>query len=63
VLTSTRFVTFQLVTTTVLSSAVLVVLSVFLAELAMLNIRRRVRWAVVGLVVLWVVPAIVPPYL
>jgi dienelactone hydrolase len=63
VLLSTRFVTFQLVTTVVLSSFVLVVLGVFLAELAVLNVQRRARWIVVGLTVLWLVPAIVPPYL
>lgn len=63
VLLSTRFVTFQLVTIVVLSSFVLVVLGVFFAELAVLNVQRRVRWTVIGLPVFWLVPAIVPPYL
>jgi hypothetical protein len=63
VIVSTQFVTFQLVTTTVLSSVVLAVLAVFLGELAVLNLSRRIRWASVGIAVLWVVPAIVPPYL
>ena len=63
VITSTQFVTFQLVTTTVLSSAVLAVLAVFLGELAVLNLQRRIRWAAIGIAALWVVPAIVPPYL
>jgi len=63
VLLSTRFVTFQLVTTVVLSSVALVVLGVFVAELAVLNVQRRARWVVVGLGLLWLVPAIVPPYL
>jgi dienelactone hydrolase len=60
---STQFVTFQLVTTTVLSSVVLAILAVFLGELAVLNLSRRIRWATIGIAVLWVVPAIVPPYL
>jgi predicted esterase len=63
VLLSTRFVTFQLVTTVVLSAIVLVVLGICLAELAALTVRRRIRWLAVGLAVLWLVPAIVPPYL
>jgi dienelactone hydrolase len=63
VLLSTQFVTFQLVTTVVLSSAVLVVLGVFLAEFAVLSVRRRLRWTGIGLAVLWLVPAVVPPYL
>jgi dienelactone hydrolase len=63
VLLSTRFVTFQLVTTVVLSSIVLVVLGIFLFELAALTVSRRIRWLGVGLAVLWLVPAIVPPYL
>ena len=63
VLLSTRFVTFQLVTTLVLSAIVLVVLGICLAELAALTVRRRIRWLAVGLAVLWLVPAIVPPYL
>jgi hypothetical protein len=60
---STRFVTFQLVTTVVLSSFVLVVIGLFLAELALLTVHRRIRWIGIGLAVLWLVPAIVPPYL
>jgi hypothetical protein len=38
-------------------------LAVFLGELAVLNLSRRIRWATIGIAVLWVVPAIVPPYL
>jgi len=56
-------VTFQLVTTVVLSSVALFVLAGVLSELAVLNVGRRFRWTVVGLAVLWLVPAIVPPYL
>ncbi|WP_158599378.1 dienelactone hydrolase family protein [Halobellus sp. Atlit-38R] len=63
VVVSTQFVTFQLVTTIVLSSVALAVLTVFLGELAVLNVQRRSRWAAIGTAVLWVVPAIVPPYL
>jgi dienelactone hydrolase len=63
VLLSTRFVTFQLVTTTVLSAAVLGVLAAFAAELALLGVRRRTRWVAIGFAVLWLVPAVVPPYL
>jgi len=63
VLLSTRFVTFQLVTTVVLSSFVLIVIGIFLAELAALRVHRRIRWLGIGLAVLWLVPAIVPPYL
>jgi len=62
-LLSTQFVTFQLVTTVVLSSVVFVVLAAVLAELTALTVERRYRWAVLGVVVLWLVPAIVPPYL
>ena len=50
-------------TTTVLSSVVLLVLVAFLAELAVLDVRRRVRWTTVGLATLWLIPALVPPYL
>jgi predicted esterase len=63
VLVSTRFVTFQLVTTTVLSSVVLGLLLPFLGLLAVLDVRRTLRWLVVGVGILWVLPAIVPPYL
>jgi dienelactone hydrolase len=63
VLVSTQFVTFQLVTTVVLSSVALLVLAAVLSELAVLKLERRFRWAVVGIAVLWLVPAIVPPYL
>ena len=63
ILLSTQFVTFQLVTTVVLSSMILVVLGVFFAELAVLKVQRRVRWIAVGFTVLWLLPAIVPPYL
>jgi predicted esterase len=63
VLLSTQFVTFQLVTTVVLSSVVLVVLAAVVAELAVLKVQRRIRWIGVGIAVLWLVPAIVPPYL
>jgi dienelactone hydrolase len=63
VLASTQFVTFQLVTTVVLSSVALVVLVAVLAELAVLTVERRIRWIVVGVGVVWLVPAIVPPYL
>ena len=63
VLVSTQFVTFQLVTTVVLSSVALVVLVAVLAELAVLTVERRIRWIVVGVAVVWLVPAIVPPYL
>ncbi|WP_136361939.1 alpha/beta hydrolase family protein [Halobellus limi] len=63
VLLSTQFVTFQLVTTVVLSSVALLVLAAVLSELAVLKLERRFRWTVVGIVVLWLVPAIVPPYL
>jgi dienelactone hydrolase len=63
VLLSTRFVTFQLVTTVVLSSVMLVVIGVSLVEFAILTVHRRIRWIGIGLAVLWLVPAIVPPYL
>jgi len=63
VVISTQFVTFQLVTTIVLSSVALSILAVFLGELAVLNLPRRIRWATIGIAVLWIVPAIVPPYL
>jgi hypothetical protein len=63
VLLSTQFVTFQLVTTVVLSSVALLVLAAVLAELALLTVERRFRWTVVGIAVLWLVPAFVPPYL
>jgi hypothetical protein len=63
VVISTQFVTFQLVTTVVLSSVALLVLAAVLAELAVLTVERRFRWPVVGIAVLWLVPAIVPPYL
>jgi hypothetical protein len=51
------------VTTVVLSSVALLVLAAVLSELAVLKLERRFRWAVVGIAVLWLVPAIVPPYL
>lgn len=63
VLVSTQFVTFQLVTTVVLSSVVLAVLAGVLAELAVLKVERRIRWSAVGIAVLWLLPAVVPPYL
>jgi dienelactone hydrolase len=63
VLVSTRFVTFQLVTTTVLSSAVLALLGPFVVALALLGVDRPARWLFLGPAVLWLLPAIVPPYL
>jgi hypothetical protein len=60
---STQFVTFQLVTTVVLSSVVLAVLAAVLAELAVLKVERRIRWSAVGVAALWLLPAVVPPYL
>ena len=63
VIASTQFVTFQLVTTVVLSSVALIVLAAVLAELAVLTVERPFRWTVVGIAILWLVPAIVPPYL
>jgi dienelactone hydrolase len=63
VIASTRFVTFQLVTTAVLSSVVLLAVGTFLAELAALDVRRWVRWTTAGLATLWLIPALVPPYL
>jgi hypothetical protein len=62
VLLSTRFGTFHLVTTVVLSSLVLVVIGIFLIEFALLTVYHRIRWIGVGLALLWLVPAIVPPY-
>jgi hypothetical protein len=62
VLVSTRFVTFQLVTTTVLSSVVVVLVVPFVVVLALLGVDRPARWLFVGPVVLWLLPAIVPPY-
>jgi dienelactone hydrolase len=63
VVLSTRFVTFQLVTTVVLSTVALVVLGVSLGVLAASGVQRRVRWVAIGLSMLWLLPAIVPPYL
>lgn len=63
VLVSTRFVTFQLVTTVVLSVAVLVFLLPFAGLLAALDPRRPIRWVAVGLASLWLLPVVVPPYL
>lgn len=62
VLASTRFVTFQLVTTTVLSSVALVPFLLSLGLLAALGVGRPHRWLFVGFGLLWVLPAVVPAY-
>lgn len=64
VLLSTRFVTFQLVTTVVLSTVGLTVFLVPTASvLALLRVSDTGRWLPLAGVALLVFPAVVPPYL
>ncbi|WP_411964850.1 dienelactone hydrolase family protein [Haloferax sp. YSMS24] len=63
VLVSTRFVTFQLVTTVVLSGAFLLLLLPVVVLLSLLERDAAPRWVFSSLAVLWLYPAVVPPYL
>lgn len=63
VLLSTQFVTFQLVTTAVLSMVFLALLAPVMILLVALDLERLPRWLFSGLAVVWFYPAIVPPYM